>query len=448
MTGLAAAGVLGPACGRREPREPPNVLAISIDDLNNWVGCLGGHPDARTPHIDALAGGGRLFRRAYSPGTNCNGTRTAVLTGVRPWTSGVYQNRDPFPRNRLDDSLPAVFRRAGYKALAGGKVFHARTPEAWDVFFGPTAPDLFQHRAAPDEYGFPENEMFNWGPVVFPDAKTWDGQLARWACRQLEREHGRPFLMCVGFFEPHLPWWVPRRYFRPFKPAAVTLPEFDRHDLADVPAFARQRAWRGDFQRVIEAGQWPYAVASYLAATHFIDAMVGQVLEALATGPHAANTLVVLWSDHGFALGQKLNWHKYLLWEHTTQIPFIVRPPRTPRPGVACDHPVDLMHLFPTLTDLCGLPLPAHLEGRSLRPLIERPDAEWPLPAITTAEWASHAVRTDRWRYIRYGDGSEELYDHQSDPLERTNLAPMPEHAALKQELSRWLEQPSATDDA
>jgi arylsulfatase A-like enzyme len=416
-----------------------NVLSITIDDMNNWVGCLGGHPDALTPNVDALAAGGRLFRRAYSPGTNCNGTRTAVLTGVRPWTSGVYTNRDEFPADRLSGTLPAVFRAQGYEVLAGGKVFHLPTPEVWDELFQPEAPDLFAHRTAPNEYGFPENAMFNWGPVKFPDAKTWDGQLAGWAVDQLARDRDKPFLMCVGFFQPHLPWWVPRRYFRPFKPGKVALPDVDRRDLADVPRFARLRSFGGDFKRVLDSRQWPYAVASYLAAMHFIDALVGQVLEALANGPHAEDTIVVLWSDHGFALGQKLNWHKYLLWEHTTQIPFIVRVPGMEHAGTPTEHPVDLMHVFPTLVDLCGMEAPGHLEGKSLRPLLERPDAEWPLPAISTGDWASHAVRSDRFRYIRYGDGSEELYDHDSDPSERVNLAGLGDYTALKQELAQWL---------
>ncbi|MFQ5527017.1 MAG: sulfatase [Thermoanaerobaculia bacterium] len=443
LTGLAAAGLPALGC---TARSRPNVLFIAIDDLNNWPACLGGHPDALSPNLDALAASGRLFKRAYSPGTNCNGTRTAVLSGVRPSTSGVYANRNRHPEGLLDGSIPVLFRQHGYRLVAGGKVFHRRKPELWDKFFYPEAPDLFQFRAAPDEYGYSSNDDFNWGPVRYPEAKTWDGRLARWAGRQLEREYDRPFFLAVGFFEPHLPWWVPERYFRPFPLHKVTLPESDWTDLRDIPRYARLRASRGVFLQVVRSGQWRQAVASYLAATYFVDAMVGRVLDALDSGPHADNTIVVLWSDHGFGLGQKRNWHKYLLWEHTTQVPFIIRAPQQAQPGAVCMRPVDLMHIYPTLVELCDLPMPAHLEGRSLRPLLDRHDADWPLPAISTGDWGSHAVRTDRWRFIRYGDGSEELYDHSVDTLERVNLATVSEHAEVKEKLAAWFPEPSGAD--
>ena len=443
-TGLLAAGLTSAGCrlGRR-----PNVLLISIDDLNNWVGCLGGHPDALTPNIDAFAATGRLFKHAYSPGTNCNATRTAVLMGLRPWTSGVHTNKDPFPAEHLPGSIPAFFRDHGYRVLGGGKIFHEVQPTVWQEFFTPEVPDLFGSRTAPKRYGFTDDGMLNWGPVSLSDDEMWDGQLVNWAVEKLaspgELGGEQPFFLAVGLFEPHLPWLVPRRYFRPFPPAKVHLPEVLSGDRADLPMHPRLRSFRAHFLRIRRSRQWRRAVASYLAASYFADTMFGRVLAALEAGGHADDTIVVLWSDHGFNHGQKESWHKYQLWEQATQIPFIVRSPGVAKPGVAAPAPVDLMHLYPTLADLCGLERPEHVEGESLVPLLRNPAAEWSLPAITTADFGSHAVRDPRWRYIRYNDGSEELYDHQSDPLEWTNLAQQELYHSIKQRLRAWMPAPA-----
>jgi len=433
---LLGAPLLNGCAGRR----PLNVLFITIDDLNNWVGCLGGHPQARTPNIDRLADRGTLFSRAYCPAPICYPSRTSVLTGLMPTRTGIFTNKSPLLREMLPDvvTLPQHFMANGYRVLAGGKVFHAPDDASWHQRFQPVPEDAYAARTD-DRFGWKEWSMTNFGPLRISDNKMWDGQLVRWAIRQLQKKHTSPFFLAPGFFQPHLPNFVPRKYFRPFPFEKVTMPRVFNRDLNDVPRFAKNRRMGRLYGHIVGGGQWRQAVASYLAAIHFVDAMVGRLLDALDESPYADSTAVVLSSDHGFMLGEKRHWGKYLLWEQATQVPFIISVPGVTKPGGRCEQPVTTIHIYPTLAELCGLPAREGLDGRSLVPLLRDPGATWELPAVTTTDGPSHAVRTERWRYIRYADGTEELYDHDEDPLEWRNLAGRPEHAQLKEELARWM---------
>jgi arylsulfatase A-like enzyme len=294
-----------------------------------------------------------------------------------------------------------------------------------------------------DMYG-----VFDWEPLDVPDEEMGDHQSVDWVIDQLGREHDRPFFLAAGIYKPHLPWYVPARYFDLFPLDSVELPDVLEGDLADVPERGIEIAYRGgEYHRhVLEAGQWPRAVQGYLASIAFADAQVGRLLDALDASPYARNTIVVLWSDHGWQLGEKEHWRKFALWENVSRIVLVVRVPEgTPglgqgtRAGTRSGRTVSLVDLFPTLLDLAGLPAREGLDGRSLVPLLADPVAPWDRPVVTTYEYGEHTVRDERWRYIRYIDGSEELYDHERDPEEWTNLAGDPARDSVKARLAAWL---------
>lgn len=432
LQSLSAAGALpAGAAGRR-----PNVLFISIDDLNDWVGPLAGHPQTVTPNIDRLAKRGVLFERAYCQAPACNPSRTSLLSGLRPTTSGVYGNTDIW-RDALPNAvtLPQYFMRNGYSVAGGGKVFHGSQNEAasWHAY------QYFNGFVVPEQRpanGIPGTAHFDWSPIDVPDEETAGTRLAMWAGDFLEQEHDKPFFLACGFYRPHLPWYAPRKYFEKFPPESIKLPPFLANDLDDVPRSAR-RGLR-DHDNVTSTGQWQKAVASYLACISFADANAGRVLDALEASPHRDNTVIVLWTDHGWQLGEKQQWRKFTLWERSCRVPMIFVAPGVTKPGQRSRRTVELLDIYPTLLDLCGLSEKPGLDGRSLRPLLANPEAAWDKPAITSNGPDKISVRTERWRYSRFPDG-EELYDHDADPNEWHNLAAKPEHAETKKRLAALL---------
>jgi arylsulfatase A-like enzyme len=430
----------------------PNVLFMAVDDLNDWIGCLGGHPDTKTPNLDRLAKRGVLFTNAHCPAPLCNASRAALMTGIRPSTSGVYYNRQPWrPVMKDAVTLPQHFMAHGYGVTGGGKIYHGSFPDppSWHAYF----PDQ-QRNKPPDPVppnrplnGIPQTAHFDWGPIDARDEDMGDSKVAQWACRQLARKHDRPFFLGVGMFRPHLPWYVPRKYFDMFPPEKVALPKVKKTDLDDVPEIGRRMARpQGDHARVTRTNNWHKAVSGYLASIAFADACLGRVLDALDAGPYAKNTVVVLWGDHGWHLGEKLHWRKFALWEEATHCPLMIAAPGVTAAGGVCPRPVNLLDIYPTLVDLCGLRANEALEGVSLLPLLKDPKAKWDRPALTTYGRNNHSVRSERWRYIRYRDGSEELYDHGSDEMEWTNVAAEPKCADVKKDLARWLPKVNAKD--
>jgi arylsulfatase A-like enzyme len=265
-----------------------------------------------------------------------------------------------------------------------------------------------------------------------------DTQIADYGIAQLSKKHDQPFFLTVGFHKPHMPWNVPKKYYDMHPLDQIELPPHTTNDLADVPAgglkFAKPA---GDHARVIQSGRWKEAVQAYLAAISYLDAQVGRVLDAYEKSPHRANTIICFWGDHGWHLGEKEHWRKFALWEESTRTPFIWVVPGVTKAGGVSERTVDFMSIYPTLCDLAGIPLPSHVEGKNIRGLLANPSAEWKEPALTTYHQGNHALRTERWRYIRYADGGEELYDHSNDPYEWKNLASRPEHAALKKDLAK-----------
>ncbi len=436
---------------RPSPLDRPNVLFIAIDDLNDWTGCLGGHPDARTPNIDRLAQRGVLFTRTYCAAPACNPSRTALLTGIRPSTSGVYHNSQPW-RPVLKDAvtLPQHFMAHGYRVVGGGKIFHGAYPDppSWHEYFPSKTetkpPDPMPPN--PPLNGIPKTGHFDWGPIDVDDEDMGDWKVSQWAIGELQKDHKKPFFLGVGFFRPHLPWYVPRKYFEMFPSEKVTLPNVKEDDLDDIPPLGREMARTNDHKKVIQTHNWRKAVAAYLACGAFVDRCVGRVLDALEKSPYAKNTIVVLWSDHGWHLGEKLHWRKFALWEEATHNVLAMIVPGVTKPGGRCPRPVNLLDIYPTLIELCDLKPKKELEGISLVRWLKDPTAPKERPAVTTHGRENHSVRSERWRYIRYRDGTEELYDHEKDELEWYNLANKPEYAEVKRELARWLPKVNAPD--
>jgi arylsulfatase A-like enzyme len=450
------------AAAQAQGRERPNVLFLSVDDMNDWVGCLGTRPDVRTPNIDALARRGVLFTNAHCAAPLCNPSRTALLTGLRPSTTGVYNN-EQYWRPALPNvvSLPGYFKRNGYHAAGVGKIFHHvagfNDPREWDEFELQQFDDPWYRRAEwypwvkkiPAPPGHPFNGLnnfqgeFDWGVLPNKEEEYGDMNTVRWAGQFLGRKHTKPFFLAVGLWHPHIPMFAPQKYFDLYPDPK--LPEIRDSDLSDVPPEGQRLAAfrRSEHERIVKEGKWKEAVRAYLASITFADAMVGQVLQSLERSPHAKNTIVVFWSDNGWHLGEKQHWHKSTLWERSTHIPLIVAGPGVRATGQARSQPVNLLDLYPTLVEMCGLPAKKDLEGTSLGNLLRDPKAKRN-PTVTTFGPDSHAVRSQRWRYIRYPDGSEELYDRVADPHEYTNLAAEEKHRAVKAELARWMPAKSA----
>lgn len=417
----------------------PHVLFIAIDDLNDWIGCLGGHPDCRTPNIDRLAARSMLFTRAYCAAPACNPSRAALLTGIRPSTSGVYLNSQPWrPALPRAVTLPQHFSAHGYRSIGGGKIFHGAYEDdaSWQSYFKKAGDPAPPNRPL---NGIPNTAHFDWGPLAVADPAMDDHRVVNWAINELGQTPSQPTFLACGIFRPHLPWFVPQKYFDQFPLDSITLPPFRADDLQDIPpAGVKMANPTGDHRKVVESDNWRRAVQGYLASIAFADAQVGRLLAALDNGPMAGNTIVVLWGDHGWHLGEKSHWRKFALWDEAARVPLLISAPGVTQPGV-CDRTVSLMDLYPTLAELCNLPIGDHLEGRSLCALLRNPRAAWNRPALTTHGRNNHSVRSERWRYIRYADGTEELYDHDSDPQEWTNLASREDLAEVRAELATWL---------
>jgi arylsulfatase A-like enzyme len=427
-------------------KPPPNVLFICIDDLNDWTGFLGGHPDARTPRLDELASESVVFSRAFCPAPACNPSRASILTGIRPSTSGVYFNHQAWrssPVLKEILTLPQYFRAHGYVVKGSGKTFHGAFPDSasWDEYW----PSFTQQK--PDDplpenrpiNGIPNTAHFDWGPVNASKEEMGDWQVADWVIDQLNQDYEKPFFLACGFFKPHLPWYLPQAYFDRFPLEGISLPVVKENDTADIPEAGKALIHFRDHENVTKYHQWSRAVQGYLASGNFVDECVGRVVDALKSSKLRDNTIIVLWSDHGWNLGEKHHWRKFALWENTTRTLFLVKAPGISKNGTICSSPVNLLDIYPTLVELCGLPPNLKNEGTSVVPLLTSPDQAREVASVTTYGKDMHAVRYRNWRYIRYNDGSEELYNLEKDPNEWTNLAQKPEFETIKTTLKNHL---------
>ena len=432
----------------------PNVLFIVIDDLNDWVGCLGGHPQAKTPNIDRLAARGTLFINAHCQAPLCNPSRSSVMTGLRPSTTGIYALlpgiRDV---DALKDhvTLPQYFGSQGYFTFTCGKVYHDGSikpkdqPREFNIW-GP-APGMplpkqkFVH--TPEDI-----RAMDWG--IFPerDEDQADWKIADAAIGQLRNlPADKPFFVACGFRLPHVPCFASQKWFDLFPEDQVTLPPVKADEREGVPPFAWYLHWKVPEPRLSwlrKSQQWRPLVRSYLACTAFMDSQVGRLVAALDASGQADNTVIVLWSDNGWHLGEKAITGKNSLWEQSTHVPLLFAVPGLPK-GARCEQPAELLDIYPTLVELCGLPARPGLEGHSLVPQLKDPAAPREWPAITTSNQNNHGVRTQRWRYIHYADGSQELYDLRADAREWKNLAGDPANAEVIADLSKWLPKVNAS---
>jgi len=439
-------------------------MFIAVDDMNDWVGCLGGYPGVRTPNIDRLAKTGVLFSDAHCAAPVCNPSRTALLTGLSPATSGIYNNEQYWRPNLPGvGTIPEHFRASGYYAAGAGKVHHHvagfNPPDQWDEFHLQVFDDPWYRRPEwypwvkkiPAPPGHPFNGLkdfpgeFDWGVLPRTEREYGDMVAVEWGEEFLRRKHEKPFFVAVGLWHPHIPLFAPQSYFDLYPEKDVRIPDVPADDLDDIPKVGREfaAARRAEHDRIVREGKWREAVRAYLACITFADAMVGRLVAALEASPYAGNTILVFWSDNGWHLGEKQHWHKSTLWQRSTHVPLIVRAPGARAAGQARKQPVTLLDLFPTLIELCALPPRKDLDGASLAPLLRDPGAKH-RPAVITYLAGNHAVCTERWRYIRYHDGGDELYDRVADPQEFRNLAGDPAQGTRKRELARWMPAHSA----
>lgn len=447
----------------------PNVLFIVADDLNDWIGAFGGNPQAKTPHLDRFASQGAVvFQRSYCPGPVCGPARSALLSGFTVARSGIYNNQQNMlraPLVREHATLPEYFSKNGYRTISSGKIFHKHFAEkgtddgqwafdVWEKESGDNRVDpkrlfsrgegILDGREDPTlEYREGEGTEFAWGPTLADKEATRDFRTARWAERQLAAQHDRPFFLAVGFHQPHLPWFVPQEYFDRHPLEQVKIPEHRLDDLDDIKDASGRKKFEAssDFKWTSSRpGLHRRAVQAYLAACSYVDDCFGIVFDALERSAYRDNTIVVVWGDHGWHLGEKLRFRKATLWAEATRQPLMIRLPGM-KDRQDCPRVVNLQDLYPTLVDLCGLPTKPEgsLEGRSITPLLREPSRVWPFPSVTVLQAGNASICDERWYYIRYKDGAEELYDMQNDPLQWDNLARSnrPDAVAAKAALQR-----------
>jgi arylsulfatase A-like enzyme len=396
-----------------------------------------------------------LFSNAHCPAPACNPSRTAIMTGISPHKSGLYDNRQKM-RELLPDAelLPKYFSKHGYWSAGSGKILHyIIDAPSWDDYFPPReTEDPFPRTLYPQDrpvslpVGGPwQYRETDWGALDATDEQFGgDWLVSQWIGEQLTIRHEKPFFLACGIYRPHEPWFVPKKYFDLFPIEDIQLPPgYKEDDLDDLPPEGRRRGPNLYFPHIRNHGQWKQGIQGYLASIAFADAMVGRVIQALDEGPNRDNTIVVLWSDHGWHLGEKQHWQKFTAWRVCTRVPLIIRVPEgtpglphgTPAATI-CDEPVNLLSLFPTLTQLAGLPEKTTHDGPSLLPLLQQSNAEWPHVSITyLGTPGNYGLSTKRWRYIEYDNGDHELYDIESDRYEWANLAAKPEHAQRIAEL-------------
>jgi len=449
----------------------PNVLFISVDDLNDWVGGFASHPQAHTPNLDRLFSKGVLFTNAHASQAVCTASRNSLLSGLHPTSTGWYQSTKEM-RATYDEvmgthkMMPQYFKDNGYNTYAAGKVFHdgiTDYPDKKALFWTESAPEYWNDMEphildAGNGYGgrmfypFPKDggqmvQLYGKDKVFLkkhgnfhslcggpldkndiPKEGMYDEQTAKWAVEKLNTKMDKPFFMAVGFIRPHVPYTAPKEFFDLYDPSKIELPIIPENEMEDIPMMGKSIAYgyspQGEWADVMKReGTLRELVHAYLACVSFVDAQIGQVLDALEKSDHAKNTIIVLWSDHGQHIGEKRHFRKMALWEESTKVPLFFSVPGMSNEGKKCESAVSLLDLYPSLVELCDLPKLSKLEGNSIVPLIKKPSLKWDKPVLSSWLYKNFAVRSNEWRYIQYRDGSEELYNHYKDPNEYHNLA-------------------------
>jgi iduronate 2-sulfatase len=456
---VAVAAVLAPAGSAFAARLKPNVLFIAVDDMNNDLGCFG-HPLVKSPSIDRLAARGVRFDRAYCQFPLCSPSRSSLLTGLRPDSTRVFNLQYHF-RQDLPDlvTLPQMFIRSGYYVARVGKMYHYGNPGdigtnglddrvSWMERFNPAGRDKTTLELDIINYtpkrGLGSAMAFLADPTG-TDPQHTDGKVTDQAIQLLEAHKDKPFFIAAGYYKPHCPWVTPKKYFDLYPMDPITLPQITAQTRDDYPplALASTRPWP---YFGITADRARECKRAYYAAISFVDAQIGRLLDAVDRLGLRDNTIIVFWSDHGYHLGEHGLWFKQSCFEESARVPLIISVPGQKTAGQASARPVELVDLYPTLADLAGLTPPKHVQGFSLRPLIDDPQAPWDHPAYTQVQRGAdpgHSVRTERWRYTEwaFGKKGEELYDHGNDPQELHNLAHEAKYADVVVQMKTLLKQ-------
>jgi len=446
-------------------QEPMNILMIAVDDLNDWVGFMDGHPQTKTPNMDRLAAQSMVFENAQCAAPSCGPSRSALMSGIAPHNSGIHKNNQdlrssPVLKNAV--MIPRYFSNHGYTSMVRGKIFHHADMDAqtWDIMSNQNKDkleipkeqltDMSPYKNIKADNALFSDEVKNtkgkkhgkrngnlyWQSVMTPKELTKDYQNATWAAKWLQDTANQktpvPFFLACGIFRPHLPWVVPAEHFSRFDLNETKLPLIKDDDLSDVKQhFGKSK----EYKYAVEHNLRKEAAWAYLSAISYADDCVGVILDALEKSPYRDNTIVVLWGDHGWHLGEKQRYKKFTLWEEATHMPFIIKVPGMPIGR--SKRPVNLLDLYPTLVELAGLPKKEGLNGRSIVPILKNPDIQWDYPSLTSRGLGNYSLRTERWRYISFEDGSEELYDHDVDPQEWKNLAEKPKYREIIKQLRK-----------
>ncbi len=451
------------SCGNRSKtsqsesnQSQPNVLFIAVDDLNDWLGCMNGHPNTKTPNIDKLASQGVLFTNAHCQAPLCGPSRASLMTGLRPSTTGIYGMIDDNMIKSDNETtgdiifLPEYFKGHGYHTMGIGKLFHRHAPDGLFDESGGRSPGfgpLPEERFVWDGYGTSERGKYgrtstDWGAYPEADSMMPDHKSVNWAIERLSQEYEKPFFMAVGFLRPHVPLYVPQKWFDLHPVDNLEMTPYKSDDLNDLPSVAHlinDLPMMPTTEWAIENNEWANIIQAYLACISFVDYELGRLLDALEKSQYAGNTVIVLWSDHGYRMGEKGTFAKHALWETATNAPLIFAAPNLPK-GKVIDTPAEMLSIYPTLLDLCALPAYDRNEGPNLVPEMTGKDSEmYERTAITTFGMNNHGLRTSEYRYIRYEDGGEELYEHKSDPNEWYNIAGEPGNAEVIEGLKKYL---------
>ncbi|NDV61497.1 sulfatase [Puniceicoccales bacterium CK1056] len=437
-----------------EASGPPNIVMIAIDDMNDWTGFLGGHPQAITPNMDSLSKKGVNFPNAQCPAPGCSPSRNAILYGVEPFNSGLYAFYGHSIHDELIEkytSLPEFLMENGYETFGAGKIHHGSRefPQEWSDYHKPTRHKLKMDMEQLYQVGGDFKTSF--GPTLNPYEEHPDHKVATYGVEVLSKKHEKPFFLAVGLVKPHLPFLAPQDFFDLY-PDPVDPPRILEDDIDDIPWVGKSFIKRRDNNQFNQDNAWDRVRRAYLACISWVDYNVGRVLEALEESEYADNTIVVLWSDHGYALGEKGHFRKFALWEDTTHVPFIIWDTREhcADEGRTVKDGVSLINIYRTLAELIGNKTPEYVDGYSLVPQLKDPSAPVAGPSICTWGRGNYTIRDTDFRYIRYFDGSEELYAHLDDPDEWTNLADNPDFASVKERMSAFLpkeEAPLWTDE-
>jgi arylsulfatase A-like enzyme len=461
--------VLSSAIPKKKPVK--NVIFIAIDDMNNWIGANGGN--AITPNIDALAQKGMLFTNAHCVVPACAPSRVSLMTGLRPETTGQYENPGNFrnlPGGKNLITIGQFLQTKGYETVAAGKIFHQPAgknknpnplsdPESWSYQFpnnvGTSGHNLFldENDQAKWLEGALKNERNKegsvsylskfgvWGSIPQKKEQTADWENAEFAANYLQKSHEKPFFLACGIFRPHSPQLAPQEFFDLYPLNNIKVPELPLDDMDDIPNIAKTN-FSSEFTKLVKSkGELQRAVQAYLASMSFADACIGEILKSLENSKYRDNTVVVLWSDHGWQLGHKNRWEKFSLWHQASNAPFIISYPEQNSIGKKCEQAISYLDVFPTLCDLLGFNKPKVLEGTSLVAQLKNPLSKRKIPAVITYPKGNHAVAFENWRYIKYQDGSEELYDHLNDPHEFKNIIENKQNSKIVNNLKKYIPQ-------